>query len=404
MRFLKTKIVLFIVLILSIIFFSNDFGLVDIEQTAIITALALDYENGEYSLTAQIAVPEATDVNAENTKTQITTKGDTVASAIKHIGASTGWFPQLYFCNLIILGNELSKENTIKTLDYFSYSLRVQDSTLVVLAESKAKDVLKYISPLDSISSFAIQKVILKESGFDNDIMIKNVKDFTSDFYSRSNASFMPIVKGIEQKEASSGGSSAGCSGSSSGSGGGGSGGQGGSSGEDKKYVFDSTTTALFADGVKVGELEKDLTFAYNLIHSDCSGSEIVLKDVELDGEKKNYLTLVEKNKRKCYLTTDNNTLIYNIHLNLKLKVSDETSTHPDSYFIKNKLIDDRLKPFMTKQVENNLNKLIEKEKETKCDFLKLKDELYRFKTDDYFKYKDCLFRDLHTNIVVEIE
>ena len=38
---------------------TNDFGLVNIERTAIIMALGIDYnqENNEYEVTAQIAIP-----------------------------------------------------------------------------------------------------------------------------------------------------------------------------------------------------------------------------------------------------------------------------------------------------------------------------------------------------------
>ncbi|MBQ0099424.1 MAG: hypothetical protein KBS91_02615 [Firmicutes bacterium] len=114
MNFVKTKLVLFLILLLCVVFFSNDFGIIDIKRAAIITAIAIDYEDGEYSLTTQIDVPEATDKNEEKAKTQINTKGETIASAIKHIGSSSGWFPQLYFCKLIIIGSDVSTEKTIK--------------------------------------------------------------------------------------------------------------------------------------------------------------------------------------------------------------------------------------------------------------------------------------------------
>ena len=170
MKFVKTKIVLFLIFIVCIIFFSNDFGIIDIKRAAIITAIAIDYEENEYSITTQIDVPEATDKNEEKAKTQITTKGETIASAIKHIGSSTGWFPQLYFCNLIIIGSDVSSENTIKILDYFAKTLRVQDSANVILSSTKGSDLLSISSPFDDISSFAIQKILLKSQGFDNDI------------------------------------------------------------------------------------------------------------------------------------------------------------------------------------------------------------------------------------------
>ena len=103
MKFKKTKFIALCLVAVFVFFFSNDFGIIDIEKTAIITAVAIDItDNGEYEVTAQIAVPEATDANTENKKAQISGTGSTVASAIKNIGEISGWFPSLSFCNIII--------------------------------------------------------------------------------------------------------------------------------------------------------------------------------------------------------------------------------------------------------------------------------------------------------------
>ena len=46
-----------ILLFLMIAFFSNDFNLVNVQKTAIVTAIAIDKEEEEFSLTALIASP-----------------------------------------------------------------------------------------------------------------------------------------------------------------------------------------------------------------------------------------------------------------------------------------------------------------------------------------------------------
>ena len=72
MKTFKPKIALFLLFLISILFFSNDFGLIDIEKTAIITAIAIDKaEDGDYLVTCQIAVPEATGAVSENQKAQM---------------------------------------------------------------------------------------------------------------------------------------------------------------------------------------------------------------------------------------------------------------------------------------------------------------------------------------------
>ena len=45
------------VIFLTILFFSNDFGLVDIQKTAIVLAVGIDRENEEFIVNSRIASP-----------------------------------------------------------------------------------------------------------------------------------------------------------------------------------------------------------------------------------------------------------------------------------------------------------------------------------------------------------
>ena len=142
MRTLKAKILMILVAFLFIFFFSNDFGLIDVEKTSIITAIAIDKtDNGDFEVTAQIAKPEATDTNTENQKAQLSGKGSTVGAALKDLGDTSGWFPKLAFCNLILIGSSLSQSNVITAIDYCAKTLRIQDSAIVALAENSAKEL-----------------------------------------------------------------------------------------------------------------------------------------------------------------------------------------------------------------------------------------------------------------------
>ena len=178
MKLFKTKVFLIAVAALFTFFLSNDFGLIDIEKTAIITALAVDIEDGEYSVNAQIALPSTSDNNNHNLKAQISGKGYTIGAAIKNLGDLSGWYPKMDFCNLIILGKEVAESGAIDVLDYFSKTLRIQDSAALVQSEKSAKDILEVSTPLDEISAFALQKVVLKNVGFNRDVADSNVKNF----------------------------------------------------------------------------------------------------------------------------------------------------------------------------------------------------------------------------------
>ncbi|MDY6367842.1 MAG: Ger(x)C family spore germination C-terminal domain-containing protein [Clostridia bacterium] len=385
MRFMKVKIFFIAVMVVFMLFFSNDFGLIDIEKTAIITAVALDLtDSGEYKVTAQIAVPEATDTNTENLRAQISGTGATVGAAIKNIGDTSGWFPQLCFCNLIIVGGEFSDYNLIKILDYFSKTLRIQDSALIVMAENKADELLKLATPLDNISSFALQKIILKNAGLNRDVAVADIKSFCTGYYSGSASSYMPIVKIISQKEENQP-ASAGGGGSSQGN-------EGNSGGAKGDYIFNANTTALFYQGKKVGELTEDLTLVFNAITGDFNSTTFEVKGVETGAETKNYLLTVFDSDAQKTLAVSTNGLTLNVSLDIYAKISDNNGTFSDAEYSKNLPMPDCVKEKAEREFTAHIEDLIRTEIATGCDFLDVKQELYRKHHAFYEELnKDCL-------------
>lgn len=412
MRFTGVKVAVLALATVFFMFFSNDFGLIDIEKTAIITACAIDLdENGEYKVTAQIAVPEATDTNTENLRAQISGKGATVGAAIKNIGDASGWFPQLCFCNLIIVGGGFSDYNLINILDYFSKTLRIHDSALIVLAEKEGAELLKLATPLDNVSSFALQKIILKNAGLNRDIAVCDVKSFCTGYYSDAGASFMPIIKVVSQKsenekssaEGGTAESSGGGSGGGSGSSGGFGGSSGGSSGGGAKgdAIFNANATALFLNGIKVGELDKDLTLVFNALTCDFATTTFEIKDVENGTTTRNYLLTVFSCDRKTALTVSESGIIFDVKLDIYAKISDVNGQSYDLEYVENIPLPYFLKERAEKDFTERIQDLIRTEIETKCDFLGIKKELYRKHNSFYSKYKDNFTENLDFSVTV---
>ena len=94
---------LVLVALMLFLFFSNDFGLVDIHKSSIVVAVGVDAEEDGYSVTAQAAVPTPAQGEGSAAYTRVTGKGATVAEALDDINAKTGFYPKLTFCNLVIL-------------------------------------------------------------------------------------------------------------------------------------------------------------------------------------------------------------------------------------------------------------------------------------------------------------
>ena len=241
----------------ALLYFSNNFGLIDIEKTAIITAVGIDLSEKdpeEYEVTVQIAIPQASATSQDNEKAVLSAEGATVSEALHQIGDITGWYPNLSFCNLIVLGEEMLAVDANVCLDYFAKTLKIQYSACVAACEGKAKELLDAITPLDNISSFAIQKILLKNPGMTSDVATVNIKNFSVGYYSPSSSAYMPYIRAVPAGRAD---------GQSGETGGGQSGAQGG--GEEEK-VFDASFTALFKDGFFVGMLDDHETKTFNLL------------------------------------------------------------------------------------------------------------------------------------------
>ena len=101
------------------LFFTNDFGLVDIHKTAIITAVGVDVEEGEVQVTAEIAFPQPSQ-SGENIKySEVQGSGLTIADAMSEIKNKTGFYPQLQFCRLIVIGDSCREHELFRVLGCF---------------------------------------------------------------------------------------------------------------------------------------------------------------------------------------------------------------------------------------------------------------------------------------------
>ena len=398
MKTLKSKIILILIFALFLFFFSNDFGLVDIDKTAIIVALAVDKgKDYNYEVTAEIAVPEATDQNSETKNAQVTGKGNTIGEALKEVSDLTGWFPQLNFCNLIMISDSLKDENSIKILNYFAITFRVQDSCLIAMSEGSAKKVLEDSSPLDDIASFAIQKILLKQPGFDKNVLDNNVKDFCVSYYNPSSSSYMPVISKntVEgsSSDANKSGPQSGQSDSSSS--------QSGNSGG-QKIVFSARKTALFKNGIRVGELSEDQTLILKILTSDVKSTIYPIeKSVDGISETKHYLLTILKNKAKLDISVKHNKLNLDIKLDIFCKLSDENSDDIDQSLPKNTPLPQQVKEAFTKKLTDEIYKLIEKTNTLNCDVLNIERRLYKYHQSDYPTFKDNYLSVIVPNVNV---
>ena len=79
---------LLIVLVLGFLFLSNDFGLTDVQKTAIVVAAGIDRQDDTFIITSQIDIPQSSNQGNASQAVQIVSRGKTVGEAFEEINAN----------------------------------------------------------------------------------------------------------------------------------------------------------------------------------------------------------------------------------------------------------------------------------------------------------------------------
>ena len=81
----------------------NDFALVNVAQTAAVTALGVDAVEGGYEISAQIALPKGDATAPGSEQKVVCAKAKTVSGALALLGKTTGWYLKTSFCEVVVL-------------------------------------------------------------------------------------------------------------------------------------------------------------------------------------------------------------------------------------------------------------------------------------------------------------
>lgn len=429
MNYKKAKIMVVLFLITCLLFFTSDFQLIDIEKTAIIAALGVDLKDNAFEVTAQIAIPQASDNNSTNSDAIIVSQGKTIFEAIDNIATTTGWYPKLAFCNLILFGKSLIKQEFLPLIDYMLTSDRFQNSAILAAADGSAKDILSSATPLDFISSFALEKILVRNIDRSNTVLVTDIREFAAFAKSRSGFSYLPFVKKVQtgdKEQGSEDDSSSSSGGSSSGDlqsqnisdlnkksgyksiiptsqvqGGGGSG-KGGNNGEGKgNSIFDASSTLLFSNGRFVGELNSEQTLCYNFLTETVSEAFIPVT-YEQGGNTINSIIAVTGNNVNIKLDVKNGLPKLKIALELTCKKEEKNANQSVLGLIEYKKVNKDAATALEKKIEEILYSLTEISKNTKCDLFKLREYLYRHSPEKYGSLKDVILSSFQTEIDVK--
>ncbi|MBQ1943228.1 MAG: hypothetical protein II368_06280 [Clostridia bacterium] len=193
------------VILLAVAAFSayvgNDFTLVNVGQTAAVTAIAIDVAENGYEISAQIAMPKGDATSPKNEPKVISERAQTVSGALALLGKTTGWYLKTSFCSAVVLGEEVVKGDVTPLLESFIKDPRLQDAAQLVACKGSAKELLLSSAPTDDVSAFALGKVLQFGRRSPGGANAVTVKDFMLSLREKGQSAHMPFLVPVLAEE-----------------------------------------------------------------------------------------------------------------------------------------------------------------------------------------------------------
>lgn len=397
-----------IILALLGLYFTNDFGLVDIRKSSYITAVGIDAEEDEVQVTAQIAVPQPSTGSGQIKYIQVQGSGYTIADALNEINAKVGTYPKLLFCKLILIGDSCKDKDLFEMLGCFYRRNYSELTALVAMCEGKAQEMLSKPATIDPENTNAIQRTLSDELKKSGNVSRANLKSIAELNYSVSGYSYMPYITMNVQGTSKSGGEgdnaggdkpkSGGEQGSGGGSGGGKkSGGSGGGEqgGSGEEVEFTARKTAIFSKGKFAGILDEKQAFALNMIEN-----EIDMAVVPCDLGDVHYTIGLKDVDGKIKLKVESGVPKLKISFKAAAQVQGAKKIMEPTSVAHDDILSGELIKSTEEAIKERFENLIGASIETNCDVLGVKKLLHKYNHKYFNAFKD----DILTRMQVEYD
>ncbi|MCL1900809.1 MAG: Ger(x)C family spore germination C-terminal domain-containing protein [Firmicutes bacterium] len=375
--FLKQgKFIVYIMIFVFVLFFTLDFGAVDLQKVAIVVTLGLDYESEEqnYVLSGQIAVTDSISAfTAAENQAVIYGSGKTPSMALKNMEDQSGWHPYISFCKLIIVSKSVFAQNIMDALDFFLRNEQLNDTALICATEEKAADILNSKTSLDEVSTFSLLKTLMYNGSENMNVVATNLKDFAVRYYNSSNGNILTYIKMSESVEAD---------------------GEGEEEAEEESgdtKIFNPTMAAVFRKSEFIGLLSSDEVRAYNLVTKKVKRGQMDLQDIETrDYFIENCSVEITNGKFNKSIYFEGNNIVCDINVHINFKIDHLESEEKNLNFLLHS--EDVPKEFFTalkNRVKTDIQSMIDVVKSYDADIFDIEETLFKFRPGQYRKYKE---------------
>lgn len=410
----KFSVVVYWLIVIALLglFFSNDFGLVDIHKTAVITAVGVDSDDdGEVLITCEVAVPQPSQSGDNIKYTCVQGSGLTIADALNEVNSKTGFYPKLQFCKLILVGDSCKNTELFRLLGCFYRKNYSELTALVAMCEGKASDMLALKSPVTDMTSEAITKILSEEVEKSADATSVNLKDIALKQYSKSKACYMPYVEAnvpgtsenggngnnVGGEDGNQGGQSGSQSGSQGGSQGSRNGENGGQSAQSEtggeQMEFTARRTAVFSDGKFKGLLDERQSFALAVLED-----EIRLAVLPCEADGIHYTVGLKNVDGGVSLRVENGQPKLTVSFKAKAQIQGARVVVEPERTSRDDIVPRSVLGGAEREMKKRFGELINICRENNCDILGVRELLYKFNT----RYFDAFNGDILSRMDVE--
>ena len=137
---------------------------VEVEQTAIATGVAADWDDGDYIVSVQLAKVATAEQAASQEGPQfivLNERGQTLTEAARRLNLTLPRLPRWYHANTLLLGENLAQQGLSDIIDFLSRNPNVRTNSLLVMTRGATPlEVYQLDTPLEPFSAVAIRNIL----------------------------------------------------------------------------------------------------------------------------------------------------------------------------------------------------------------------------------------------------
>ncbi len=373
----------------------------EVDRNAIVTAVGIDKEGEDYSMSFLRFVPQA-NLNYSEKLEVITCKGRNVSENLEKASVLMGKNINLNHVESIVLGSSVLEEDISKILDFFARTPIVLSGCLLSATNRTAKEIIESVNALNTESGLRLEDVLrfTEQNYYGRETTLET---FFSGYYSPTGTSFLSYVEMIEgESDGLNPSTQSGSSGESGGSGAESSGGESGESSggssstqqtKKQKLFSNNGSLVLMKRGKKQTIMTREDIAGLNYVKSNTGKIMLTIPDYDLgDGKLGDIIYEVAESRSVSSVDFENNIPVVSYHVELKLdlfEIVDKITNEKQS--IKQYDMDEEITKEIEKIVKQEFFQALTILRETKTDALELYETLQKADRIKFQKFLNSL-------------